>query len=107
MVMTQPTQTVQKRLGFSWGNVLLHLSGHYPGLQDAIAESVQNSIDAKAKMIDCMLDLGTKTYSQRDDGVGASVEEMDSRLVTIAQPERKGKSSLGQYSIGFFSFFGK
>jgi hypothetical protein len=91
------------------GMALKHLAGLYPTLRHVILELVQNALDVDvvATRIWIKINLKTRFISVRDNGSGASIPQFEAALASVAEPERKGRGSIGQFGIGLISPLGK
>lgn len=96
-------------LGFNQGRALKHFADRYPELVDVLLELMQNAIDkdVAATRVDIYVNLATRRATVRDNGKGTTVERFNNALGTIAEPNRKGKDSLGKFGLGLISPIGK
>jgi hypothetical protein len=96
-------------LRFNQGQALLHLAATYPSLLMTILEIVQNALDKDVLANRIMIALNYRTghLSVRDNGRGTSVERFNKALASVAERNRKGTDSLGQFALGLISPLGK
>lgn len=89
-----PDKSLLKKLGFSGYRT-----------EQAIAELIDNSIDARTRhgvVIYIVLDFAAKTISVDDDGVGMNLESFRDSLI-VAKTSKHGKITLGKFGFGMKS----
>jgi len=95
-------------------NVLNHLGIHlYSNTPAVISEVVANSYDACAKSVKIAIDSSKKIITIKDDGVGMSQEECNSRFLTVGYQKRLNEPPvtkckrhvMGRKGIGKLSLF--
>lgn len=94
LVNITPDKSLLKKLGFS---------GY--GTEHAIAELIDNSIDARTRKgvsIYILLDFVNKTISVDDDGVGMDLESLRDAM-TVAKTLKAGIVTLGEFGLGMKS----
>ncbi|MEK7585297.1 MAG: ATP-binding protein, partial [Patescibacteria group bacterium] len=96
---TIPSNIGQLTVGFHAGNTIFHLANHYKRVEEVVREIAQNILDAKSKWGRIILNLERRTLQARDNGDGASLEEMRQRIAQIGA-RRKGPKDIGEKGIG-------
>jgi hypothetical protein len=92
--------------GFHMGRMLIMVAEKYATLPDVIKELIQNALDAKANKVWVTINLAEHVVIVRDNGVGASQEDIDIAMATIGQSQ-KDATALGRFGIGAVSPVGK
>lgn len=83
----------------------------YADFPRAIRETVSNSYDADATVVNVRVDLLKREIVVEDNGVGMSVEQFDNYLRIAGTPiiqgfsERFGRKRIGRFGIGFLACF--
>lgn len=93
------------RIGLHAGRALVYLAEKYPGLTLALAETVQNAIDANASKIFIGVDQQERTVIVTDDGDGVTLEDFNTALAAIAESRKTSGPSdrIGQFGIGLIA----
>jgi len=87
---------------FHEGNNILNLASFYSDPFDVVKETVQNSIDEKAKNIMVEINIPKRVMKIFDDGKGMSKDTMKERCKKICLSE-KAEGSYGSKGIGNFA----
>ncbi len=99
-------------------NVLNHMGLNlYSNIPPVIAEVIANSWDADATQVDIHFDLQNKTITVADDGMGMSLEDINSKYLYVGYQKRQKSNSeeirtpeynrmpMGRKGIGKLSLF--
>jgi hypothetical protein len=91
------------------GEALINLARIYPGFLPAILELIQNSINAKAKIIEVRIDRKARDVMVRDNGQGVTKQRMDRKLETLCISDKQvaDGETYARHGIGFVVFTGK
>jgi len=99
-------RTHYTRAGYHEGNILLLVARRYATLQDVIKELIQNALDANAKKVWVEIDLAAHRVAVRDNGEGATQEDIDAAMASIGESQ-KTPGKLGRFGIGAISPVGQ
>jgi hypothetical protein len=95
------------RAGYHEGSILLLVARRYSTLQDVIKELIQNALDANAKKVWVDIDLAAHKVVVRDNGEGASQEDIDAAMDAIGESQKRVQGKLGRFGIGAISPVGQ
>lgn len=98
-----PVEPRSYQVSFNEGKVLAHLAKTtYTTLTQAIAEAVQNGLDAEATNIWIAVDEAKRTISIGDNGAGVTAERFGEALRSVGHGI-KDPGSLGRFGLGLIS----
>ena len=98
-------------------NVLEHLGMNlYSNIAAVLTEAVANSWDADAENVDIKIDADSKRIEITDDGVGMSIDDMNTKYLRVGYRRRqedrkhgkrtaKGRTVMGRKGLGKLSLF--
>ena len=104
--MSTANNTDSSRLALHAGEALMVVASTYPRLLDFILEIIQNSLDAKAKLITVRVNLERRAVEVSDDGLGVSRDKFEQAMTQVCRT-MKSTSDLGRFGRGMVSPLGK